>query len=250
MGYIYAGMGSLHYEWNHLEDAWQMMARSTRLNQMTGVPMILVDGYNSIARVLIARGDLNAAEELSEKTAQLIKEYPVLPETREMFESCKVRLWLAKGDTKSAASWSQERLRHGLEAPSFEREAGDIALSRVLITQGAFTEASRLLRKLAGSAQTGGRNGRLAEILLLQARVLQLQDKRGQALRSLEESMKFGESGNYIRLYVDEGKWLEDLLSLELKRESLKEPMFLAYSHRLLEAFSRKTETLSTRMTT
>jgi len=31
MSYIYLGLGSLHYEWNHLDEAWSMTERGVTL---------------------------------------------------------------------------------------------------------------------------------------------------------------------------------------------------------------------------
>jgi hypothetical protein len=101
---------------------------------------------------------------------------------------------------------------------------------------------------LASSAETGGRNGRLLEILLLQSRLLLLQNKPRQALKLLEKSLRLGQLGNYIRIYMDEGNWLEELLRLEFEQKNFNEPAFLAYLCDVLKAFVQKTEETSTKV--
>jgi LuxR family maltose regulon positive regulatory protein len=202
--------------------------------------MIMVDAYNVMIHILIARGDLDAADKLLEKSEKSIQAYPILPETREMLEANRVRFWLAKNDFKSALAWSRDRQHFEPEVHCFERELGEIALARILIAQDALTEAGKLLSKLSKSAESGGRFGRLVEILLLRARVLQLQNKWQQALSSLEKSLQFAKLGNYIRTYVDEGKWVEELLRLEAERNDFSESGFSAYVHQLADAFTEK----------
>ena len=240
MGYIYSGLANLLYEWNHLDDAWQLLARSLQLNESTGVPMIQVDGYNSMVRILLARKDFSAAEGTLQRTAQLIEQYPVLPETKELFESFNVRCWLAKGDVQSAAAWSELRGCCQAGGSDFERELGDMALGRVLMAQGALDEASELLGRLAQAAEAGGRSGRLAEILLLQARLLQQQNQSEGALGALRKSLRLCESGHYVRMYVDEGPWLEELLGLLVQGPDADELSDSTYLHDLRDAFAQE----------
>jgi hypothetical protein len=156
-----------------------------------------------------------------------------------MFTVNRVRFWLAKRDYQSACAWSQDRTKMGRKSSSFERELGDMALARVAMAQGAFSEATRLLKELTKSASEGGRNGRLVEILLLQAQNLMLQNKPGPAGKKLSESLKIGTVGNYIRLYIDAGAWIMDLLRQEMDRDSFNEPGARAYASRLLEIFDK-----------
>ena len=108
--------------------------------------------------------------------------------------------------------------------------------------------ASGLLRRLASSAEAGSRNGRLIEILLLETRILRIQNQREQALRTLELGIRAGKPGDYIRTYVDEGIWLEELLRLEIQRGSFQEPLLSAYLQRILAALSENTEGGAARM--
>ena len=78
-----------------------------------------------------------------------------------MNESCQVGLWLAKGDLTNAIRWANERQLADSEASSFTQEWSEIVRARVLIAQGLLNEATNLLDRLARSAETDGRKGRL-----------------------------------------------------------------------------------------
>ncbi len=238
MGDVYSDMARVYYEWNRVEDAHQVMARSILLSEATRVPMILVSSYSNAVPLLIGGGNLNAAEEMLEKGIRLVERYPVLPETRDLFESCRVRLWLAKNDVKSVILWSVERQQSALGPSGFQTELSDMAFARALIAQGKLDMAFHVLVTMADAAEAGGRNGRLAEILLLQTKVLWLEDHRDEALGLLRQSLELGAAGNFIRTYVDEGQWLEELLRLGIEHGEFGEYQSPAYISTLLKAFA------------
>ena len=129
-----------------------------------------------------------------------------------MNESYQVRLWLAKGDLTSATRWAKGRQLAGSEPSGFTQEWGEIARARVLIAQGLLSEATSLLDRLARAAEARGRNGRLIEILVLQAIALQAQDKAAHALTVLEKALCLAEPEGYARVFVDEDAPMAHLL--------------------------------------
>jgi len=171
-----------------------------------------------------------------------------LPETRETLEANKVRLWLAQADLASAATWGLDRQRPGTAGTSFEREPGDIALARVLVAQGAHRDAHVLLDALEGSAAAGGRRGRLLEILLLHARVWQLEGRHDEAGNVIDRSLQIGETSGWIRTYVDEGAWLAELFSQERNSGRAVPPASAAYVVQLREAILHDGNMAPTRM--
>jgi len=234
MGYLYCGMSNLLYEWNRLEEAQQMVAESLRLNEMAPVPHLLIDSYNAQARLLITQRDLDAAQTALQKAADLIQKYYCWPEVIGANESYQVRLWLAKGDLTSAIRWIQERQLAESEALSFMQELAEIARARILIAQDLLNEATDLLSRLAKSAGTGGRHGRLIEILVLEAVARQARGELKQAIARLEQALSLAEPEGYIRTFVDEGAPVAALLSEIIgNRRSPHAP----YVHRLLAAF-------------
>ncbi len=238
MGDVYSDVARVYYEWNRVEDALQVMARSILLGEATRVPMILVSSYSNAVPLLVGSGNLNAAEEMIGKGIQLVERYPILPETRDLFEACKVQMWLAKNDMKSAILWANERQQSLLGLSGFQTELGDMAFARILIAQREFEMASRVLVTLADAAKAGGRNGRLAEILLLRTKLLWLEDCHDQALGVLRQSLELGASGNFTRTYVDEGLWLEELLRYGLEHGEAGQAHSPAYISALLKAFA------------
>jgi len=89
------------------------------------------------------------------------------------------------------------------------------------------------LAKIAHAAQETNRLGRLLEVLILQALILQEQAKRAEALAVLDEALSLARSEGYVRLFVDEGPAMANLL-----RQAKSQSLFPEYATRLISAFT------------
>ena len=103
-------------------------------------------------------------------------------------------------------------------APTYEHEPGALTLARVLIAQGEPEEALRLLDGFRAHARTQGRLSSELEILVLSALAQSTQGQTGQALHTLQQALVLAEPQGYVRLFVDEGVPLANLLRLVLSR--------------------------------
>ena len=73
--------------------------------------------------------------------------------------------------------------------------------------------AMRLLDRLLQAAEEGRRMGSVIEILVLQALAHQAQGNIKSALASLERALTLAEPEGYVRIFVDEGKPMAELLT-------------------------------------
>jgi LuxR family maltose regulon positive regulatory protein len=92
----------------------------------------------------------------------------------------------------------------------------------------------QLLTTLAKTAETSGRNGRLIEILVLRSLALYKLGRTAQALEVLTRSLALAEPEGYVRIFLDEGRPMEELLQAcnKGKYSPLK-----AYANHLLKSF-------------
>ncbi len=107
------------------------------------------------------------------------------------------------------------------------REFEHITLARILIAQyqndrmdGSIHAAMRLLDRLLQAAEEGGRMGSVIEILVLQALAHQAQGNITPALAPLERALTLAEPEGYVRIFVDEGKPMAELIDKILKRKT------------------------------
>jgi LuxR family maltose regulon positive regulatory protein len=109
----------------------------------------------------------------------------------------------------------------------------------VQLAQGHIDEAQLLLTRLLPPAEKAGRNGRVIEMLVLQAVAIFAQQKKAEAVEVLERALLLAEPEGFIRLFVDEGEPLRLLLldyRAQLKGQSGVKQYLLDYANRLLAA--------------
>jgi LuxR family maltose regulon positive regulatory protein len=103
----------------------------------------------------------------------------------------------------------------------------------------------RLLDRLLQAAEEGGRMGSVIEILVLQAfahqaLAHQAQGSTTSALAPLERALTLAEPEGYIRIFVDEGKPLAELLTRFIAKDGTLR--FKEYILKLLSAFEMHKE--------
>ena len=97
---------------------------------------------------------------------------------------------------------------------------------------GDFKGSVDFVNRLMPEAEQEGRRGRLGEMAMLRALALRAEGKTTQALESLQHALTLAQVGGHIRLFLDEGAAMAELLQLALSRGIVPE-----YGARLLAAF-------------
>ena len=118
-----------------------------------------------------AQGNLPAALETINKGSQVIHTKRVFSEAQDAVITAEIKLRLAQGDrlTVSRLTSSLEKRLSSGDPFRFENELVHITLARGYLAQKNLDECLELLSRLEGNAQTGGRTGRLIQILILKA---------------------------------------------------------------------------------
>ncbi len=239
------GMSDLLREHNDLNAAKQHLLRSRALGELAELPQNPYRWCVAMARIRVAQGDLDGALDLLDQ-AERLYDGNFSPNVRPV-AAWKTRVWVAQGRFGEALGWAREQGLSAEDDLSYLREFEHITLARVLLAryQGDRTDRSihgvvGLLERLLRAAQEGGRMGNVLEILLLQAFARQTQGDLPAALVPLERALTLAEPEGYIRIFVDEGAPMAQLLS-----EAAAHGMMPDYIGKLLavfEADERKSE--------
>jgi LuxR family maltose regulon positive regulatory protein len=153
--------------------------------------------------------------------AQHVKETSgVFPEAAGALELAQVKLWLAQGNLQTASRWaaSVDPRWGAQDSFRFEDEPTHLARARVWIAEGKTGQALELLSCLEEPALTGGRMGRVIEILMLRALALRRRGDSSPALAALEKCLELAGPEGYSRLFLDEGQTMQALLMEWLPR--------------------------------
>jgi LuxR family maltose regulon positive regulatory protein len=140
----------------------------------------------------------------------------------------KARIWIKQGRLDDVQDWVRRRGLSVDDEITYLREFDLITLARLLLTRRTkddVEDAQHLLARLLAAAETGGRTGTVIEILILQAIA-------SKSLAPLEQALTLAEPQGYVRLFVDEGTIMLDLL-----RQAAKQDSAPYYVNRLIAAF-------------
>ena len=217
-GNPYNGLGLLTYQKNDLEEAYRLISEGLRLNRNWGNLNGISVGLAYRAQVQVAQGRLDDAWTDLQEIAHIEQKYTPYFDSHSIFLASRVRYQLAKGDLAEAVRLVQESGTRSEDPLSFQREQDHISLSRVLLVQGRHDEAASLLERLAEAAQSGGRFGRLIEILNLQAIALNALGKISEALKALIHSLELAEPEGYIRIFIDLQEPMAQLLRMVIQK--------------------------------
>jgi LuxR family maltose regulon positive regulatory protein len=230
-GLAFVGQAVVLQEWNDLEAAEKIIRKSLELCIPWNNPSATCRCYMVLARILQSQGKLPEAGEALHLAEESIRSRSPMPEILSDLNAVQVGYWLASGQISRTLLWSQGfgktiKPEDGFSIP---KEQDEISLARVLMAERQFEVALQNLESMDLVAETGGRTGRLIEIRKLQALALCALGKQQQALEMLQKSLALAEPEGYIRIFVDEGKPMQEML--------------LAYLHAFpagLTAYARK----------
>jgi LuxR family maltose regulon positive regulatory protein len=245
-----AGMSDLLREWNNLEAARCQATDAIERMKSWRNPADMVAAYIMLARVLQACGDLDGAAETMEKAEHIKRNTPLFSPLGTMIETDRVKLWLAQGNLAAATRWIEE-CHPGETGPFLVREFEQITMAQVLLDQGKPQQALEILTDLGKAAEGGGRFGKLIEILVLQAMAFKAQNNEAQALAALGKALNLAEPEGYIRIFIDAGRPMAELLFALRHRRSTDDcvhPVSKDYLTRLLAAFPATMLTGQTRL--
>jgi len=209
------GIADLLYEWNDLEAALNHLNEGLVLISKWDKADDLVLAYVTLARINLAQANYSEATEAVEKAIHLVRTRGVFSEARRVVEYARVKLWLGQEDSQATDRWAasqEDRFKSG-NLGEFENELTLISRTRVWIAKNKLDEAICLLSHLEESAQSAGRNGRLIEIMLLKALVMQKLGDTGQAINVLTKCLVLAEPEGYVRIFLDESQPMHMLLT-------------------------------------
>jgi LuxR family maltose regulon positive regulatory protein len=263
-GMALIGLGMLLREWNDLEAATRRLMEGIKLTRKWGKAGT-IQGYIALARIRQAQGDVGGAREAIQTAKQHAMQFDAMEMDDVLVAMQEAQLWVMQGNIEAAVRWAkesrvvlsarpepfgltQDQSRNeveGLDRDADSDELGEVSgassglvralehmtLARVYIAQGRPDTALKVLKPLLQAAETAGWTGFVIEILALQAMALQGQGNTLQALTALERALSLAESEGYIRLFVDEGESMAELL-----RQAADQGIAVDYVGKLLTA--------------
>ena len=245
---LYQGLADVHREWRDLESAEKLLLDASETDEPREHGGNRQRWCMTMARVLQARGALDAALHLLDEAESLHVRDP-LPRARPV-AAMKARVWIEQGRLLDALGWVRERGLSTEDELIYIREFEHLTLARFLIASSGsagsrtiISQALTLLDRLQAAAEAGGRTGSLIETLVLQAVSYHVMTDGHAALGALERALALAEPEGYVSVFVDEGHRMHDLLRTASARGRGGEyarHVLSAVNHRTLAATTRR----------
>jgi LuxR family maltose regulon positive regulatory protein len=193
----FLGLARIHYEWNDLDTAEQYGQQCFQMTQQ----MENVDSFASygvfLSRLMLARGDVPSAVTALEEAEVFVHQH-----------NFEFRM-----PTVAAAQVLTLLRRGNLEEAAHLAETYDLPLSRVRVhlAEGDSSTALDLLDELR--RQSKDLPDEQLKVMVLQAVAYQAHGELDKALQTLRDAMMLAEPNGFIRVFVDEGPAMAQLLS-------------------------------------
>lgn len=239
---MHVGMSELLFELNDLGAAMQHLLSSKELGEFAGLSQNPYRWRVMMARIHEARGDLDGALDLLHEAERLYMS-DFSPNVRPI-AALKARVWVVQGRLGEAFDWARAQGLSTEDDLSYLHEFEHITLARVLLAryqrdsaEPHLLETMRLLERLLQTATEGGRIKSTIEILALQAIIHQMRGETAAGLALLERALTLAAPEGCIRMFVDEGPRMAELLREAAVRRD-RRPGLTDYTGKLLAAFS------------
>ncbi len=238
-GYAFVGMSEVLYEWNNLEEAGLHVDHGIQLGEMSGEIDIMDRGLIALARLRHAQGHKEGVRQALIKARELAPTAIRLDYRPIQVSSWEARMGISENRLSEAISWAADEAHSLLitEIPDYRSEIKYLTLVRVKIasneTQGIPESLERLCQAMNDKKRVGG----LIEVLILQALALQAQSRLDEAVVTLGRALSIARPEGYVRIFVDEGKPMAELLQHAVARG-----VEIDYVTKLLAALGARTQ--------
>jgi LuxR family maltose regulon positive regulatory protein len=224
IGEAHLGLARVLYEWNELDAAEHHGQQALLLaRQYERVIDRFLISEVFLARLKLAQGDVSGAADILARASQSAREQNFVYRMPEI-GAIQVVAFLRQGDLPTAAHLAQT---HNLP----------LGQARVHLAKGETTAALAVLESFRQQVKAMGWKDEQLKGMVLQAVAHHVQGKEDRALQALGEALALAEPGGFIRIFLDEGAPMAQVLA-----EAAAQGMMPAYTGKLLSAFEAETQ--------
>lgn len=219
-------------EWNRLDEAeafLQLALQAARRMQHT---KLLSLGATQQARLLLARGKREQAEQALREASHLASQHPYQVAQQEALLE-EGRLLLLQDNKVAFEDWCARVGITSESSPTFAQEQVALLLARWLIAHQQADLAMAFLPAWREAARESGRDLVVMQCSLIQALAHATRQEYRPALDLLAQTVQRAELGGFVRLFLNEGLAMREMLTMLAAKRSMELP----YLQTLLAAF-------------
>jgi LuxR family maltose regulon positive regulatory protein len=227
-GDLHTGLADVLREQGDLDAATHHLQLARELGDRASLLENRHRWYTAMAGVLQARGDLDGAVRMLDDAEPLYLP-GFFPDVRPI-PAVRARVRIAQGRLADAWDWAHEHRVTAADPPAFLAEFNQLTLARLLIGQyradqdrAGLEQAGALLDRVVDAAQAAGRAGSLVEARLVRALARHAAGDTSAAIPDLAAALTDGVPAGYLRLFLDEGPPMDELLRAAERRPEPEE---------------------------
>lgn len=233
-GYAHVGLAEVAYQWDELDKAVEHAEKAVVFGETASIVDLVNTAALTCARVHAARGEYDAAMamvELAHASASAVAGDVGLRRV----QAVEARINLQFGALNTVTHWVRIHDDASAVDPMLTELEG-ILMARWQLADGKPAAALATLEPLFAAASQADRQGSVIEILTLQAQARAALGQSDEALAALESALRCAEPEGYLRVFVDAGPTLVELLRAVGRLRTATD--LRAYIGRVLAAFS------------
>jgi LuxR family maltose regulon positive regulatory protein len=215
---VYLGLARIYYEWNELDSSQHYAQLSLQLSLRLGSIDTPALCWVLLSRLRLAQGDVAAADCLLTKAELFVRQRNFMHRMPEVAAAQVLQL-LHQGDLATAAQLAE---KHDLPTSQ----------ARVNLAQGDTSTAMEMLDSIREQVEAESGKDEILKTMVLQAIALQMHGEIDRAIGILGDVLIMAEPGGFIRIFIDEGAPMAQLL-----QEAAQSGIKPEYTNKLLAAF-------------
>jgi LuxR family transcriptional regulator, maltose regulon positive regulatory protein len=218
-GMAFCGLAGLYYEWDNLPAAMEFSQQAVELCGQWGNTNIQAASYGINGRILFTLGQREPASQALDRARDLAQKGGVTPNIHQLLAVYQLESWLLQDELELAWRWIQAHpfdihgtISYGDQFECLGRAWVMAARGRILKDPSLLESAYGLLLRLADNYQASGALDPAIHGLALQALCLVGLRRDAEALSVLQQALSLAQPEGYIRLFVDHGPAMAELL--------------------------------------
>ena len=211
-GFPMLRMSDLRYEWGDLAEAEEIARQARDLCMRLSQADVVVDAHATMALRLWGNGRFEEAWSCVEQGDDAARDHSPDPFVLTRLDTCRVNLWLGRGQVEKARAWLVAEGPHPDAPLSYLHDLHHLLAVRILIEDERPREGLALALRIAAAAERGYFVREQIQALTLAAVGAQLLEETEQALAYLSQALNLGANGRFVRTILDQGPLVAGLL--------------------------------------
>jgi LuxR family maltose regulon positive regulatory protein len=210
--------GELLYEMNCLVEASEQIRKSIKICRFQQHAAAIPYCKMQLARIHFAQQNDTGTRKETKESAHLLEQSDIAPWVKGFVNTWKLRYHILYGESDKADELVRQR---GLSLDGvfiYPNSSEYLSFARYLAAAGKYQDALQLLQRLLDRLVSIDWLNLAYEAQVVQAMVFQKAGQTDKAIEVVSSVLDFAEPEGYLRLFIDEGQPLAELLELAQKR--------------------------------